>query len=164
MIVIKAWSVPKSSDSIINRNQKDCNLSNSLIYLVKSNSIFAAQIQSSNHRKVNSFLIYSFRNQIGNYCPTMENITRISNENRWQEIKKNVCEIFEYEVRSAECKRRRFQIQIQNKISETGNLGPLQYAIPSARSYGHDGSKQVHPSIYVRLASIFVDMPTFPCI
>ena len=164
MIVIKAWSVPKSSDSIINRNQKDCNLSNSLIYLVKINSIFAAQIQSSNHRKVNSFLIYSFRNQIGNFYPTMENITRIGNENRWQEIEENVCEIFKYEVRSAECKRRRFQIQIQNKISETGNLGPLQYAIPSARSYGQDGSKQVHPSIYVRLASIFVDMPTFPCI
>ena len=164
MIVIKAWSVPKSSDSIINGNQKDCNLSNSLKYYLKSKSIFAAQIQSSNHRKVNSFLIYSFRNQIGNYCPTMENITRISNENRWQEIKGNVCEIFEYEVRSAECKRRRFQIQIQNIILETGNLGLLQYAIPSARSYGHDGSKQVHPSIYVRLASIFVDMPTFPCI
>jgi len=108
MFVIKAWSVPKSSDIIINKNQKDCNLSNSLKYYVKGNSMFTAQIQNSNHRKVNSFLIYAFRNQIGNYCPTMENITRSSNQNRYQKVKEKVCEILEYEVYIAECNGRRF--------------------------------------------------------
>jgi hypothetical protein len=39
--------------------------------------IFAVHIQNSNHRGFKSSIIYSYRNQTGNYFPSMENITRI---------------------------------------------------------------------------------------
>jgi len=43
-------------------------------------------------------------------------------------------------------------------------LCPMRYAILPTTSYGHGGSRQVHPLICVRLASIFVDMPAALCI
>jgi hypothetical protein len=87
MFVLLAWSVPKSWERVIIGNQKDRNLLNPLKYYQIGILIFAVPIQSSNHRRFQSSLTDYKQIQIGNYFPSMANITRIMDRKQKSENK-----------------------------------------------------------------------------
>ena len=77
MFILTAWSVPKSSERKINWNQKDRNLLNPIEYYQYMYFTYLLKTKKTHiHRRFKSSLIYSHRNQTGNYFPSMENITR----------------------------------------------------------------------------------------